>query len=322
MSKNITIAGASYTDVPTITVPDTAGGLAKFVDVSDTTATIEDVRLGKKFHTADGDLIVGTNAGGGGAGDCLTEESAVLNDSAFSGTGLTLLSIPPNISSISSDAITKIADRAGEIVSSSSNLDKLTSLMLGHVTEVGSRALYGRNKLKIAFMYDLIAVKDRAFAYCQNLVPYMPNLRTAGDYAFTSICLQSDHDVTLDFSSLETGGMSCFANSFQAPGSVIRFPKLKNISHNFLWDTRAANVEIGDAVTNVYYSAIRMKETNSMLVLHTKVPPAVNMSGRKIVYFSSTGHIYVPDDSLEAYKTADGWNLNADDFLPLSAYPG
>lgn len=322
MSKNITIAGASYSDVPVITVPGTAGGLAKFVDVSDTTATIEDVRIGKKFHTADGDLIVGTNAGGGGAGDCLTEESAVLNDSAFSGTGLTLFSIPLNISSISSGAITKIADRAGESYTSFYELDKLTSLTLEHVTEVGSRALYFRQKLATAFMPDLITVKDRAFSYCTNLVPYMQNLRTAGDYAFTDICQQSDHDVTLDFSSLETVGRDCFSNSFKAPGSVIRFPKLKNIPYHFLWDISATKVEIGDAVTNVYYSAIRMKEANSMLVLRTKVPPAVNIKDSKIVYFSDTGHIYVPDSSLEAYKTADGWNLNADDFLPLSAYPG
>lgn len=68
MSRNITIAGASYSDVPAILFPVTGGGTAAFSDVTDTTATAEDVASGKYFYTASGVRTEGTASGGGGGG--------------------------------------------------------------------------------------------------------------------------------------------------------------------------------------------------------------------------------------------------------------
>lgn len=60
MAQNVTIAGASYSGVPSIEVPKTGGGTAGFFDVSDTTATASDVAVGKTFHLGDGSSAVGT----------------------------------------------------------------------------------------------------------------------------------------------------------------------------------------------------------------------------------------------------------------------
>lgn len=65
---NITIAGASYQDVPAISVPKTGGGTALFPDVSPTTATAADVAQGKIFFASDGSQQTGTASGGGGGG--------------------------------------------------------------------------------------------------------------------------------------------------------------------------------------------------------------------------------------------------------------
>ena len=67
MAQNVTIAGASYTDVPSIVVPKTGGGTASFTDVSPTTAVAEDVANGKIFYLADGTQSVGASSGGGGS---------------------------------------------------------------------------------------------------------------------------------------------------------------------------------------------------------------------------------------------------------------
>lgn len=67
MAKNVTIAGASYTDVPAVDLPQTGGGTATFTDVSDTTAQAADVAQGKQFFDALGVLTQGTASGGGGA---------------------------------------------------------------------------------------------------------------------------------------------------------------------------------------------------------------------------------------------------------------
>lgn len=65
MAQNITLLGASYSDVPSVTLPKTGGGTASFTDVSDTTATAADVQSGKYFYTAAGVRTEGTGSGGG-----------------------------------------------------------------------------------------------------------------------------------------------------------------------------------------------------------------------------------------------------------------
>lgn len=65
MSKNITVWGASYSNVPAITLPQTGGGTAKFTDTSPTTATDSDVAQGKIYFKSDGSQSTGTASGGG-----------------------------------------------------------------------------------------------------------------------------------------------------------------------------------------------------------------------------------------------------------------
>lgn len=57
---NISLWGASYTDVPAVTLPKTGGGTATFTDVSGTTAMDYDVMKGKKYYAADGSESTGT----------------------------------------------------------------------------------------------------------------------------------------------------------------------------------------------------------------------------------------------------------------------
>lgn len=64
--QNVTIAGASFSDVPAIIVPKTGSGSASYFDVSDTTAEAADVAEGKYFYDALGQRTLGTSSGGGG----------------------------------------------------------------------------------------------------------------------------------------------------------------------------------------------------------------------------------------------------------------
>lgn len=66
MSQNISLWGASYSNVPSVTLPKTGGGSATFTDVTDTTATASDVASGKYFYTAAGTKTQGTGTSGGG----------------------------------------------------------------------------------------------------------------------------------------------------------------------------------------------------------------------------------------------------------------
>lgn len=65
MAQNVTIMGASYSNVPAVTLPKTGGGTARFDDASVTTATASDVASGKVFLASDGTITTGTASGGG-----------------------------------------------------------------------------------------------------------------------------------------------------------------------------------------------------------------------------------------------------------------
>ena len=60
MAQDITLLGASYEDVPAVSLPKTGGGTAEFYDVTDTTATAEDVAKDKVFISSTGSITIGT----------------------------------------------------------------------------------------------------------------------------------------------------------------------------------------------------------------------------------------------------------------------
>ena len=66
MAQNISLWGATYSNVPAVDLPKSTSGTARFTDVSDTTAVAGDVSNTKYFYTADGVRTQGTNSGGGG----------------------------------------------------------------------------------------------------------------------------------------------------------------------------------------------------------------------------------------------------------------
>ena len=65
MAKDISLLGATYHDVPAVTLPKSGGGTASFTDVTDTTATASDVAAGTYFYAANGARTAGTATLGG-----------------------------------------------------------------------------------------------------------------------------------------------------------------------------------------------------------------------------------------------------------------
>lgn len=77
MAQNITLMGASYSAVPTVLLPKTGGGTARFDDASVTTATAADVASGKIFLASDGTITTGTASGGGSGGLTLLKTTSL-----------------------------------------------------------------------------------------------------------------------------------------------------------------------------------------------------------------------------------------------------
>ena len=68
MAQNITLLGASYSDVPSVELPKTGGGTAQFDDttIASNAASASDITSGK-LAFVNGELVTGTASGGGGS---------------------------------------------------------------------------------------------------------------------------------------------------------------------------------------------------------------------------------------------------------------
>lgn len=87
MAQNVTVAGASYTNVPSVELPITGGGTASFVDTSDADATASDIASGKTAYVG-GSLITGTGGGSSTVATATTTNSSATNTSiSFSVSG-------------------------------------------------------------------------------------------------------------------------------------------------------------------------------------------------------------------------------------------
>lgn len=64
MAQNITLLGASYSDVPAVLLPKTGGGSARFDDVSGDTVVASVMLNGYTAHKADGSAISGSIGNG------------------------------------------------------------------------------------------------------------------------------------------------------------------------------------------------------------------------------------------------------------------
>ena len=151
----------------------------------------------------------------------------------------------------------------------------------------------------------------------------MEMLAEAGASAFAG-CFKKSTTSIYRFPNLAIVGDSTFNGSFK-DGDTVQLPALKTMPYGVLLANKASIIDIGSHVETAHYGAIQLYNKAANVIIRTVTPPPGTFSGtRKVVDFTTgwTGHIYVPDDSVEAYKTAEGWSNNADNFLPLSAYPG
>ena len=89
MAQNVTLLGASYSDVPAVLLPKTGGGTARFTDASITTAVEADVASGKKFIKADGSTGTGSATAAAKAAQ-ITNANGRVASSSYVDTGVSL----------------------------------------------------------------------------------------------------------------------------------------------------------------------------------------------------------------------------------------
>lgn len=95
MAQNITLLGASYSNVPAVLLPKSGGGTARFDDASVTTAAAADVASGKVFLDASGNVTTGTASGGGSSNwTLLASQEFTVNTTSTSNTSVGNITLP------------------------------------------------------------------------------------------------------------------------------------------------------------------------------------------------------------------------------------
>lgn len=102
----------------------------------------------------------------------------------------------------------------------------------------------------------------------------------------------------------------CYFSSIQFPNS------LRTISQQaFEYLHGCAVIELGENITTIGNWAFQSMHNVQRLIIHTVTPP----SGYGTI--NGSYPIYVPDEPVEAYKTATGWSNIANRIFPISDMP-
>lgn len=194
------------------------------------------------------------------------------------------------------------------------NLSTLPSLPYA----ASARSTYGdRNVLEEVILSDAVSVIT-AHSFRQNthlttITMNRDRITSIEAAAFWDVPLSGD----MSFASLTSLGENAFRNtdieSFTAPNvAEIKYDTFNNCSNLKKADFGAITAIGGRA----FYGCTAMEK----MIIRTTTPPALE----DVNAFNNTNNcpIYVPDASLEAYKTATNWSAYADRIHPLSELEG
>ena len=282
--------------------------------------------------TFDGDV---TSIGYWAFGECESLVSIVIPDSVTSIGDYAFYNCSSLASVTIPDSVTEIG------IYAFNNCSSLASVTIpDSITSIGEGAFQGCSSLASVTIPDSVtSIGDYAFAYCSSLasVTIPDSVTSIGRSAFSDC--SSLASVTIPDSVTEIGSSAftyCSSlTSVTIPYSVTSIGKsafygcssLASITipesvtsigeHAFSGCTSLTSITIPDSVTSIGDYAFYYCPSLTSVYCKPTTPPsgggswmfAGNASGRKI---------YVPTESVEAYKTADGWSDYADYIEPYN----
>ena len=155
------------------------------------------------------------------------------------------------------------------------------------------------------FQYNQVISK---FSELVNFV----QLASIGQNCFLS-CSLVEFELPLSVRSL---GTDAFRNCSQLKTAILN-EGLLTMSRSFYLCGRLLNITIPSTVTGLGNEAFYNCPALIYIKALPTTPPSVSGSWLR---YNSTVKIYVPDNSLTAYKEASGWSTYASRILPLSEF--
>ena len=196
-------------------------------------------------------------------------------------------------------------------------------LNLENLTSLGQNAFY---KVKIRKM-NLGALT--AFPLCTNdtqnfgdksvleEIVLSESLETIRDYSFINYAKMRLASSVLP--NVTTVGINAFC--YCAAIEAIELPSVQTVANVvFRGCTSLRYVKLGASVTsigNYQFGDAATVPNLEYIICEAITPPAIKST---TWYYSNNCPIYVPDESVEAYRTASNWSAYADRIYPMSVY--
>lgn len=204
------------------------------------------------------------------------------------------------------------------------NCSALKTIDLSHIKRVGSNTVwnngpfFGCSSLESVNMPIAVEIANYSFNKCSLLKSaQMPNAEIIGANAFEYTILEG----VIDIPNAKTISASAFRGT-----NITELLAPSAQKFDGAWDTGVCqgckylvkvDVGVASSLGERTFEGCKALET---FIIRATTPPSLN--GNLLSNTNSTFLIYVPDASLEAYKTAVNWNQYADRIHPLSEIEG
>lgn len=209
------------------------------------------------------------------------------------------------------NSVTSIGKEAFSVKNGLSNIDIPDS-----VTSIGNNAFYGCPSLTtITIGSGVTSIGSDAFAYCDNLTSVTVNSNNA-TYDSRNNCnaiIETNTNTllygcrnTIIPNTVTTIGQGAFEGcsgltSIDIPNSVTSIGE-----EAFAYCTSLTSVTIGSGVTSIGEEAFNGCSGLTSITCNAVIPPTI--SDYDVLYDTNNCPIYVPSQSVEAYKSADVWS--------------
>ena len=239
---------------------------------------------------------------------CRIYNVTAIDYDAFHGcTSLTSVEIPDSVTYISHYAFKNCGSLTSVVIPDSviwigeyafSECTSLASVIIGDsVTSIGEKAFYFCRSLTSVVIGDSVtSIGKDAFSMCTNLTSVVipDGVTTIGDHAFWSCSITTVTLPTTAISSIPTTYLQTVVITSGDTIGNYAFSRCSNLT----------SVVIGDGVTSIGEKAF--ENCDNLTSVHFNNPSPIDASQISNVYFNDEIIFYVPEDSLEAYRTA--WN--------------